>query len=232
MAVRLNFIVEGQTEETFVNRTLRPHLAGLSIWAVARRVETSRKLGFTYRGGLSTYEKARRDIAAWMNEDQNPDARFTTMFDLYALPVDFPGLEDAGRTNHPYQRVQTLEGALGMDIADPRFVPYIQLHEFEALLLSDPSMLDSQFHGYEDETRNLVEMASGFDSPELIDDGSDTAPSKRIITEIPEYAGRKASAGPIVAGKIGLPTLRSKCGHFAQIHHLTGDDGIRRSCIL
>ena len=82
------------------------------------------------------------------------------MFDLYALPVDFPGFEDAARTNQPYQRVQTLEDALGMDIADPRFVPYIQLHEFEALLLSDPSMLDSQFHGYEDEIRNLVEMAS------------------------------------------------------------------------
>ena len=29
-------------------------------------------------------------------------------------------------------------------------------------------------------------------------------------------SGRKASAGPIVAGKIGLPTLRSKCGHFGD----------------
>ena len=216
MAVRLNFIVEGQTEETFVSRTLRPHLADRSIYVNVRCVMTSQKGGFKYRGGIANYAQVKRDIVRWMKEDRNPDARFTTMFDLYALPVDFPGFEDAARTNQPYQRVQTLEDALGMDIADPRFVPYIQLHEFEALLLSDPSMLDSQFHGYEDETRILVEMASGFDSPELIDDGSDTAPSKRIITEIPEYAGRKASAGPIVAGKIGLPTLRSKCGHFGD----------------
>ena len=226
MAVRLNFIVEGQTEETFVKGTLSPHLADRSIYVNVRCVMTSRKGGLKYSGGIANYAQAKRDIARWMKEDRNPDARFTTMFDLYALPVDFPGFQDA-RTNQPYQRVQTLEYALGMDIADPRFVPYIQLHEFEALLLSDPSMLDSQFPGYEDEIRNLVKMACGFDSPELIDDGSDTAPSKRIITEIPEYAGRKASAGPIVAGKIGLPTLRSKCDHFGdwldKLEHLESE---------
>ena len=216
MAVRLQFIVEGQTEETFVNRTLRPHLAGLSIWAVARRVETSRKRGLTYRGGLSTYEKARRDIAAWMNEDQNPDARFTTMFDLYALPKDFPGSEDAALTGDPYKRVKALEDALREDISDPRFIPYIQLHEFEALLLSDPQKLDSQFYNSDAEIRRLVEMASGFKSPELIDDGDNTAPSRRIIGEIPEYRGMKASAGPIVADKIGLSTLRLRCEHFGE----------------
>ena len=57
-------------------------------------------------------------------------------------------------------------------------------------------------------------MASAFNSPELIDDGPDTAPSKRIIAEIPEYAKRKSSAGPIVAERIGLPALRAKCEHF------------------
>ena len=51
-------------------------------------------------------------------------------------------------------------------------------------------------------------------SPELIDDGSQTSPSKRIVAEIPEYDGMKVSAGPIVAERIGLPTLRAKCKHF------------------
>ena len=216
MAVRLQFIVEGQTEETFVNQTLRPHLAGLSIWASARCVETSRKRGGTYRGGLSTYEKARRDIVAWMNDDRNPDARFTTMFDLYKLPKDFPDSEKAALTGDPYGRVKVLEGALGEDISDPRFIPYIQLHEFEALLLSDPHKLDSQFYYRGAEIRRLVKMVSGFKSPELINDGNDTAPSKRINGEIPEYGGMKASAGPIVANKIGLSTLRLRCEHFGE----------------
>ncbi len=216
MAIRLNFIVEGQTEETFVNRTLRPHLSDRSIYTSALCVMTSQKGGYTYRGGLNSYAQAKRDIEIRMKQDRNSDARFTTMFDLYDLPTDFPGFEDAAGISQPYQRVQSLEDALATDIADWRFIPYIQLHEFEALLLSDPRKLGSQFEGCEAEIERLAEMACLFCSPELIDDGSDTAPSKRIIDEIPEYEFRKASAGPIVAEQIGLANLRSKCKRFSE----------------
>ena len=50
------------------------------------------------------------------------------------------------------------------------------------------------------------------ENPELIDDGPETAPSKRILEEIPEYD--KVAAGVSVVGKIGLPVLRQKCAHF------------------
>lgn len=216
MSIRLHFIVEGQTEETFVNQILRPHLAELFIWADARCVMTGHKRGIKHRGGISSYAKAKSDIRAWMREDQNRDARFTTMFDLYGLPTDFPGYGDAVRIPDPYRRVEILEGALRDDISDWRFIPYFQLHEFEALLLSDPQKLESQFYDRSSEIQRLGEMASRFDSPERINDGTDTAPSKRIIHEIPEYGDMKASAGPIVASKIGLPTLRLKCGHFGE----------------
>ena len=214
MAVRLHFIVEGQTEETFVNQTLRPHLERFAIWVKARCVETGHKGGVIYRGGIVSYQKARKDITLWMLEDQNPDARFTTMFDLYALPHDFPGYEKSARVIDPYERVRILEDSLLEDVSDPRFIPYIQLHEFEALLLADPQKLDSQF--YEDSTgiQRLVQIANGFMSPELIDDGPDSAPSKRIAEEIPEYPRSKVSAGPITAERIGLHTLRTKCQHF------------------
>ena len=216
MAVRLHFIVEGQTEETFVNRVLRPHLATLSIWAKVRCVMTSRKRGVKHRGGIRRYAQAKNDITAWITEDQNPDARFTTMFDLYGLPTDFPGYEDVRQIADPYRRVRTLEDALSRDISDSRFVPYFQLHEFEALLLSDPQKLDLQFPARSAGIRRLVDVVSTFDSPERVNDGNDTAPSNRVIAAIPEYAGRKPAAGPIVAEKIGLPTLRRKCEHFGE----------------
>ena len=216
MAVRLHFIVEGQTEETFVNRTLCPHLANLSVWVKARRVMTSRRRGVGHRGGIGNYAQAKRDINAWMMEDQNPDARFTTMFDLYGLPRDFPGFEDAARRPDPYERVGILEDSLSEGISDSRFIPYLQLHEFETLLLSDPQKFDSQFYDRSVGIRRLVEVVSGFESPERINDGINTAPSKRIADEIPEYGRMKASAGPIVAEKIGLPTLRLKCQHFGE----------------
>ena len=214
MSVRLHFIVEGQTEETFVNRVLIPHLAMCSVWGKVRCVMTGRKRGITHRGGLKTYDMAKKDIIIWMKEDQNPDALFTTMFDLYALPIDFPGYEDARRIGDPWKRVVALEEAMSRDIQDRRLVPHIQLHEYETLLLADPKRLDWAYFEHDKAIRSLIEMVSRFTSPELINDGDETAPSKRIIREIPEYAGMKLSVGPLVAEKIGLVTLREKCTHF------------------
>ena len=215
MAIRLNFIVEGQTEEAFVNTVLRSHLADFAVLSSARCVETSRRRNLKYSGGITDYARAKRDIQRWLRNDRNSDARFTTMFDLYALPADFPSYADASRHPDPYDRVRALEDALSTDIADWRFIPYLQLHEFEALLLSDPERLATQFPGRDDAIRRLASAVSSFGSPELVNGGEQTAPSKRIIAKIPEYEGRKVSAGPIVAGQIGLPLLRSRCEHFA-----------------
>ena len=59
--MRLHFIVEAQSEETFVNQVLRPHLAYLSIVADARCVWTGIKSGIKYSGG-GDYELPKRDI--------------------------------------------------------------------------------------------------------------------------------------------------------------------------
>ncbi len=216
MAARLHFIVEGQTEARFVNQVLAPHLAGLFILADARRVQTSHKGGVKYSGGVTNYELPKQDILQWMREDRGTDARFTTMFDLYGLPSEFEKRSDATRIVNPYEKVKAIEDTLKAEIDDWRFIPYIQLHEFEALILSDPAYLSAQFPDNQNGIRQLVALVAQFESPEHIDEGPNSAPSKRIIREIPEYKGRKAVAGPVVAEKIGLPTLRQKCAHFAE----------------
>ncbi len=200
----------------YVNSVLAKHLADLGVWGDARCVMTNRRCGKTYRGGLVSYAHARKDIERWMKKDHKPDAAFTTMFDLCALPDDFPGYAEARNIRDPRQRVAALEQALRQDIPHPRFVPHLQLHEFEALLLADPQKLDSQYPNDGQAIRNLVKMASSFSSPELIDDGQETAPSKRIIREIPRYEGMKVSVGPLVAQRIGLGTLRARCAHLDQ----------------
>ena len=83
-------------------------------------------------------------------------------------------------------------------------------------LLSDPARFDIAFPEpeHEEAVSNLAAMAAGFASPELIDDGPETAPSKRIIRVIPEYERRKALAGPLIAARIGLDVIRGKCRHF------------------
>ena len=177
MGIRLNFIVEGQTEEAFVNQILSPYLAGFEVWVRIRCVLTSRRRNIKHRGGIESYGKAKNDINAWIKEDRNSDVRFTTMFDVYGLPTNFPGYKDAKQSSDLYGRVKVLEDALGEDISDRRFIPHFQLHEFEALLLSDPQKLDSQFDNSTG-IRQLVNIVASFDSPELINDGNDTAPSK------------------------------------------------------
>jgi hypothetical protein len=213
---RLNFVVEGQTEEAFVNGVLRPHLWSFDVVAAARCVTTRRdrrRPDVVHRGGLPDYGKARRDLERWMAED--PGAVFTTMFDLYALPEDFPGYAEIQRLTDPYERVAALEAAMASDIADHRLIPYLQLHEFEALLFCDPEKFDWEYLEHERQIARLIEIADAHRSPELIDDGPQTAPSKRIIKHIPEYAFQKASAGPLVAQRIGIEKMRSQCPHFA-----------------
>lgn len=234
--VRLHCVVEGQTEETFVKQILRPHLANQQIMIDARCVMTGTKRGKTYRGGMTSYVRAKRDIERWIKGDRT--AYFTTMFDLYGLPTDFPGYVGAKRIRDPRQRVDDLENALRNDIDDGRFVPYIQLYEFETLLLADPHQLASQFPEQTAAIQKLVEMSADFTSPEEINDGADTAPSKRIIDAIPAYAGMKVSAGPIVAERIGLPILRARCRHFGawldQLEALarkTADPGCAGQCV-
>ena len=136
------------------------------------------------------------------------------MFDLYALPHDFPDYDQAVKERDVYRKVEMLESAFSRDLVHPRFVPHLQLHEFEALLFCDPSKFDWEFIEHDKAIRELAQIASEFGNPELIDDGNMSAPSMRIINLIPEYEGRKASAGPIIAEKIGLTSLREQCKHF------------------
>jgi hypothetical protein len=219
MTVRLHFVVEGQTEETYVNRVLVHHLANVGVWADARAVETGRRRGVVFRGGLREYGKLRSDLVRWMKQDDHPQVFFTTMIDLSGLAalIDaFPGWEEASRIRDPYGKAERLEAAWGRDIGHTRFVPYLQVHEFEALLLASPRHLEIQFVGRDHAIQELEAMAAQFDSPEHINDGQETCPSKRIAAKLPEYEGLKASAGPIVAEKIGLEFLRSRCRHFNE----------------
>ena len=218
MTPRLHVTAEGQTEERYANRVLVPHLGALGLNQVVvdvRCVKTGRRRGRDYRGGVLEYAKAKIDILDWMKEDDNPDSFFTTMFDLYALPEDFPGYDDAKREVDPYRRVCLLEKSLRDALDHPRFVPYIQLHEFEALVLAAPQHLDWEYLEHETAIANLVAL-SGPKNPEEINDRPEWAPSKRIIAEIPEYEKQKAVVGPVVVEKIGLTVLRQRCRHFAD----------------
>ena len=209
--VRLYVTVEGQTEKEFADRVLKPHLTGYAIDVRPRVVLTNRKLG--KRGGILDFDKIRGDIGRLMKEDTHAEARFTTMVDLYALPSQFPGWAEARKKTSPVERVQVLEKALETEFAEPRFLPFIQLHEFEALLYCDLAELQRRIVNSETGIKAL-RAETGAMNPEDINEGASTAPSKRIIRHVPIYERNKVRVGAPAAAAIGLSALRSKCPHF------------------
>ena len=142
---------------------------------------------------------------------------FTTMIDLYGLPNDFPGKADITRNpNNPRQYCEVLEKAFGGDIEDRRFIPYLQLHEYETLLYSDPDAFTVSFDECDAAIAGLKGIAAEFKDIERINDSEATAPSKRIIGLLDVYGGMKPTAGPDIAEYIGLAKLRELCSHFSD----------------
>jgi hypothetical protein len=170
--IRLHVVVEGQTEETFVRDILAPELAVRATIADVHRITTGRKRGIPHRGGFVAYDHLRNDLTLWMKQEQrNADVRFTTMIDLYGLPQDFPGKKEGEKMQDPFQKVAELESRFMDDLSDERLIPYIQLHEFEALLFSSPDAFLATFPANDAEIGKLRQIREEFQSPEHIDDG-------------------------------------------------------------
>ena len=198
--IRLAIIVEGATEEQFVNDMLVDHLRGCRVEATPILIGTSARR----RGGNVGVDRLASHFA-----------QLRWSFDAVSSLVDYYGFrkkEDA--------TVEQLETWIGHAVAkkgrrgnDPRnILPYVQKHEFEALLFSDVSRFRELREAPEDVVARLRGIRDRFTTPEDIDDGTETAPSKRIQAVIPTY--NKVRQGRIVAGHIGLPKIRAECPRF------------------
>lgn len=207
---RCRLLVEGQTEETFTNRMLAPHLYEFGLQEVtAIVVETKRAAsGRKHAGGVQSWAQIERDIRRLVSDS---GALITTMFDFYGLPADVPGFEAVQQSVPAQLAVEHIEAAIFEEVGMQNFVPFVMLHEFEALLYADPSAIGHHFGSQSLAARleaDLVECGV----PELVDNGAQTAPSKRIARHQPGYL--KTSDGPTILADVGLPMLRSKCEHF------------------
>lgn len=218
--ININIIVEGSSEETFVNDVLAPHFSKINKFISARKIKTGwdKSNNKPAKGGLLKYIKFKNDVLRWIESDRNrPDTYYTSFIDLYAFPIDSesPYITAIRAITDKYQKIAALEAAISNDINHMKFIPYVQLHEFEAFLLVDPDKLLVMYPGNNSAIRKLKLDISNI-SPEEVNDSPLTAPSKRIIKYLPDYKGQKAQVGPLVADDIGLNELRNKCPHFNE----------------
>ena len=101
------------------------------------------------------------------------------------------------------------EMGTGFDIA--RFLPFVVVHEFEALLFSDCAAF-ARGIGRPELERRFSQIRESFATPEDIDDSPVTAPSKRVEGLVPGY--EKPLLGALAILEIGLDPIRAECPHF------------------
>ena len=127
---RVYIVVEGQTEQEFVNSVISPYLQESGILSVTPvLVRTSR----TGRGGMVSYSHLANTIRPLLMSEKS-DYIVTTFIDFFRLPHDMPHYEDSMKKADKIEQIRSLEAAINEAIDDRRFFSYIQLHEFEALL--------------------------------------------------------------------------------------------------
>lgn len=219
--IRVNVVAEGQSEMGFAKKLLNDYFGGNPI-VDSRCVLTSRnqKTNYEYRGGLLKYQHAKNDILRWLKEDSG--AYVTTMFDFFRLPSDFPGYRRAMECSDPLESVHILEEEMKKDIASDmqlvnpaqRFIPYVQLHEFEALLFADINVLKYDFLDQEDVVRiDQLYKETRDIPPEEINHGEETAPSKRLLHTVNYQKGEVVSEW---LAMIGIEKIRKRCPHFSE----------------
>lgn len=203
---KLLIICEGQTEEKFCDQVLKDHFANLNISIEYPLIAYS-------GGGIVPWPNLKNEIE--IHHLTDPDRFITTFIDYYGLYSHhrFPEWAVAHTQVDKGIRMNTLENAMLADMGIaivPKFIPNILLHEFETLVLSDHSVFDQYYEPSEFNNAGLAAICAM--DPESVNNGITTAPSKRLIANIPTYG--KVNDGVELCLLIGLDNIRARCPRF------------------
>lgn len=211
--IRIYVICEGQTEEMFVNEVLYYFFYPNGISLIPILIG---KPG--HKGGNFKFERLLTDLKKLLLKDS---ASFcTTLFDFYGLPENFPGKEKALLVNDISKKQETIHRELLEELkkympseAINRFIPYVQMYEFEGLLFSHPISIAQEIC-LPELSSDFESVRNSFPSPEHVNNSPDTAPSKRIIRLFSQYD--KVTHGSLIALDIGIDQIRRECLLFNQ----------------
>ena len=205
---RLNIVVEGQTEQSFVNEVLIPYLQSKGVAIITPILIHTSKTG---RGGLVNYHHLHNTVKGLLKNQYDGNIVVSSFVDFFRMPTNMPDYDDAMRLGTDLQKVESLQQALGNSIGDRRFIPYIQLHEFEALLFSNNNGFEYLWE--EEQALKTKIIVEAFENPEDINSAPETAPSKRLLAINKNYD--KVLEGNLIALEVGINEMLGKCPRFA-----------------
>ena len=206
---RMIIICEGPTEQEFCKDVLTNYFITKNISIECPTIKHS-------NGGIVSWNTLKKQIIMHLNER---DCFVTLLIDYYRIKdsYNFPGWIASKNITNIYDRMHFLFDKMSLDLDEelrPRFIPYIQLHEFEALLFSDISVFNRNFTSDELDFHSLEQAIKNVETPEEINNGPATAPSERLKKAIKGYD--KVVYGACLASEIGLDIIRKKCKLFNE----------------
>ncbi|MCG8616795.1 MAG: DUF4276 family protein, partial [Desulfobacterales bacterium] len=149
-----------------------------------------------------------------------PDNYVTTFIDFYGTK-EWPGIDLVSPQAPPSQIAKSINEATKKQVvslfseqqAERRFVPFVAVHEFEALLFSDAGILASKLGIDESKVTTVI---SDCGSPEAINNDPMTAPSKRLDAWSVNGKFLKTTMGVTIAREIGIEKIRNECPLFDE----------------
>ncbi|MFK5953861.1 MAG: DUF4276 family protein [Desulfobacterium sp.] len=210
--IEVMVIVEGKTEEIFINSMVQPYLAPKNIFIRATQITKPGQ-----KGGDVRFARVKRDLAIHLR--QRKETYVTIFVDYYGIKHDWPGLDSVREGATPKQIARTINHAtkamavelFAKENAENRFIPFIAVHEFEALLFSDPALLSSHL---EVRLSDINAVLAQCGTPEAINNNPDTAPSKRLDGWSKNGKFPKTTTGIAIAQGIGINKMREECPLF------------------
>ena len=206
----LQIIVEGLTEQNFVNDLLVDYLAQHNIAVHASQVSKPQQ-----KGGDIRFERVKTDVLAFLR--QRNDIIVSTFVDYYGLH-QWPGLEEISFGMSPSAIADKLNGSAVLSLAQEypelrvpeRFIPYLSMHEFEALLFSDTEVLSEELNT---SRKAFEDVLADCGSPEQINTVRETSPSHRLKA-LSQGRYKKSSTDIRIAKRIGIERIRVQCPIF------------------
>jgi len=210
----LIILVEGETEQEFINRILAPYLVSRGLNTEIRPIMIEKSGG---GHGYSNIQHLKNTIRPVLNRADEPIV--TTLIDHYGINSErkLPGYTAITTTNTE-ERIHQMEDILQVEIQKIKsyrfFIPYIQRHEFETLLFSNPEIGFDLEHDRIKE--DIVRLCGQFESIEDINCTPQGAPSKRIgrIYESQKMKYNKVSDAVDIIELTGIEIVLEKCPRF------------------
>lgn len=202
---RLYILVEGQTEEAFVKAVLAPYLAEQQVLDVRPMCIPT---GPRQRGGFVNYQHLKNKAEKILKKER--EVIVSMLVDFYGCP-ETPGKDYWENLNTHQDQVEERERQIAKDMQSERFIPYIQLHEFEALLFSSMQGFEGLFDSTQ--CQALLAVHDSFPCPEDINTSAEGFPSKRLKSIVPHYD--KVLHGELLASEIGIQVMLNRCPRFA-----------------